>query len=261
MSNPLIEIMHSHQVARVVLNRPEVHNAFNDELIAAIAEAFKNLKKDPEVRVVILESRGKSFCSGGDLNWMKKMADYTREENLEDAKKLAEMFQAVRDFPTPVIARVHGPAYAGGVGLIAACDFAVSLRSATFAITEVKVGLAAASIAVYLLDKMKFGDLLRYILTAEIFTAEKGKEIGLIQEVVETEEEMDKWIEKICDSIRKNSPQAVAKSKELFRYLKQKDLEETQKLTIEAIADIRVSPEGQEGLKAFLEKRKPGWQI
>lgn len=249
----------SNQVARVTLTRPDVHNAFNDEMIREIIDAFEALGKDDGVRVVVLQAEGKSFCAGADLNWMSKMIEYSFEENVIDALGLAKMLKTVHDCPKPVIARVHGAAFGGGVGLITACDFACGVESALFGLTEVKLGLIPAVISPFVLQKMPTSAAQRYFLTAERFDAEEARRVGVLAEVVKDEAALDAWLDRVIDSILKNGPEAVATSKVLINTVLAFDWEKSMKLTSEMIASRRIAPEGQEGMKAFLEKRRPGW--
>jgi methylglutaconyl-CoA hydratase len=247
------------KVAFVRLNRPEMHNAFHEALISQLTQTFLEQGENQEVRVIVLCSTGKSFCAGADLNWMKKMVDYSFDENLEDAKRLAEMFRAIAECPKPVVARVQGGAFGGGVGLVACCDVAVGLASATFALSEVKLGILPATILPYLLERVGMAPLRRYALTAEPFNAEEAKRIGLLNEVAQSESELDEKISAICSALKKNSPSALLACKKLLREIAGKTPAEVRELTSLRIAEIRVSPEGQEGLRAFLEKRKPNW--
>lgn len=245
----------------VRLNLPDLHNAFNDEVIRELTEAFANVASATEVRAIVLAAEGSSFCAGGDLNWMKRMVGYTFEENLEDVSALATMLRAVRECPKPVIARVHGAAYGGGVGLVAACDIAVALESAVFCLSEVRLGLVPAVIAPYLVEKVGAGHARRYGLTAERFDAAEARRIGLVHEVFDTVETMDQWIEKTCAAMMANGPEALGVCKQVIREVRGVPWDQAEAASVRRIAERRVSAEGQEGMKAFLEKRKPGWSI
>jgi len=246
-------------VATVTLTRPELHNAFNEVVIAELAGAFRALDADESVRVVVLAAEGKSFCAGADVNWMKRMVDYSFEENLADANDMADMLRAIRECSKPVVARVHGAAIGGGVGLVAACDMAVAVRSAIFSLSEVKLGILPAVISPYVLEKIGPGAARRYGITAERFDADEARRIGLINEVVETPGELDDWIAGIAKAVRGNGPKAVAACKRILSDVAGVPWDEVQALTTKRISELRVSDEGQDGLKAFLEKRKPGW--
>lgn len=246
-------------VATVALNRPELHNAFNDDMMKELMDAFGTLGADAKVRAVVLAAEGKSFCAGADVNWMKRMVDYSFDENVADANILAKMLRAIRECPKPVIARVHGATYGGGVGLVAAADLAVAIRSATFCLSEVKLGIVPAVISPFLLEKIGPGAARRYGLTAERFTADEAKRIGLVSEVVDTPEQLDEWIGEVTRHILANGPAAVAACKKILSDVAGVAWDQAQARTTQRIAEIRISPEGQEGLKAFLEKRKPSW--
>lgn len=247
-------------VGIVTLNRPERHNAFDDAMIAELADALQAMAADPAVRVVVISSTGKSFCAGADLNWMQRAAGYGLEENRADAGELAEMLRRVTDCPKPVIARVQGPAYGGGVGLIAACDMAVATFDARFALTEVKLGLIPAVISPHVLAAIGERYARRYMLTAEVFSAAEAYRIGLIHEMVADEATLDEAVGEWIDAVLKTGPHALAECKALIRTVAGRPFgPKAIEYTVEAIARVRCSPEGQEGLAAFLQKRKPNW--
>ncbi len=246
-------------VATVTLNRPDLHNAFNDDMMKELMDAFVAVGADAKVRAVVLAAEGKSFCAGADVNWMKRMVDYSFDQNIADANILAKMLRAIRECPKPVIARVHGAAYGGGVGLIAAADMAVALRGAAFCLSEVKLGIVPAVISPFVLEKIGPGAARRYALTAERFDADEAKRLGLVSEVVDTPEQLDTWIGEVTKSILANGPAAVAACKTILSEVAGVAWDQVQARTTQRIAEIRISPEGQEGLKAFLEKRKPKW--
>ncbi|MCO6438034.1 MAG: enoyl-CoA hydratase/isomerase family protein [Phycisphaerae bacterium] len=243
----------------ITLSRPDLHNAFNEVVIDEVTEAFHKAGEDDTVRVVVLAAEGKSFCAGADVNWMKRMVDYSVDENLADAAGMANMLRTIRDCPKPVIARVHGAAIGGGVGLVTACDMAVALESAVFALTEVKLGIVPAVISPFVIEKIGPGHARRYALTSERFSAAEAKRIGLISEVVGTEQELDQWISDVTKALAANGPKALAACKKILTEVAGVSWDQVQSRTVQRIADIRVSSEGQEGLKAFLEKRKPNW--
>jgi len=254
-----LTISPGHAACIVTLSRPDLHNAFNDEMMVELTAAFEEAGSDPAVRLVVLAGQGKSFCAGADVNWMKRMIDYSFEENVRDASVLAKMLRTIRECPKPVISRVHGAAYGGGVGLIAAGDMAVALSTATFCLSEVKLGIVPAVISPFVLEKIGPAHARRYALTAERFSAAEAKRIGLVNEVVDTPEELDAWIAEIAGHVTANGPAAIAACKQILSRVGGLDWKELQAYTTEQISRIRVSPEGQEGLKAFLEKRKPSW--
>lgn len=246
-------------VARVTLRRPELHNAFNEVMIAELRETFTALNNNPQVRVVVLQAEGKSFCAGADLNWMKKMVDYTFEENVEDAQALAAMLKTIHDCTKPVIARVHGAAFGGGVGLIAACDMAVATEAAQFSLSEVKLGLLPAVISPFVMKKIGPGHAHRYFLTAERFPAAEALRIGLISQVTPDEAALDEAIDKLVQALLANGPQAVSFGKVLIEQIWHFDWDRAFDIATKMIAQRRSSEEGQEGMKAFLEKRSPNW--
>lgn len=254
-----IQVTAEGQVARVTMSRAELHNAFNEVMIRELHEAFTDLGERDEVRAIVLAGDGKSFCAGADLNWMKKMIGYTFEENVDDAHALAAMLKIIHDCPKPVIARVHGAAFGGGVGLIAACDIAVAVEPATFSLSETKLGLLPAVISPFVLKKTGPGPAHRYFLTAERFNTAEALRIGLISEVVPDAEALDGRIEAIINAILTNGPEAVSQCKTLIEEIWHFDWDRAFDIATKMIAKKRISPEGQEGMKAFLEKRSPGW--
>ncbi|RME39565.1 MAG: enoyl-CoA hydratase/isomerase family protein, partial [Planctomycetota bacterium] len=222
-------------------------------------EAFERAGKDDAVRAVVLAGTGKSFCAGADVNWMKRMVDYTFEENVQDARTMSRMLRAIRECPRPVIARVHGAAIGGGVGLVAACDLAAAREGAVFSLSEAKLGIAPAVISPFVLEKIGPGQARRLALTAERFDAVEAKRIGLIHEVAPDEAGLDAWIERAVRHIRSNGPKALSACKRLLSRVAGTDWDEVEAYTTRCIAELRASPEGQEGLRSFLEKRKPDW--
>lgn len=247
------------KIATICLNRPEAHNALNETVIQELTQAFQEAGSRSDARAVVFASKGTSFCAGGDIAWMKQAAAFSQEENLVDAGRLAAMFRAIRECPKPVIARVHGAAFGGGVGLVAAADVAVAVESAVFCFSEVRLGIMPAVIVPWVLEKTGPGPLFRYMMTAEKFSAPEAKHIGLVSEVVASIDALDKKIQAVCDEIKKGGPEAMKACKRLLQDLSDGRLEQELALTTRRIAEIRVSPEGQEGLSAFLEKRPPKW--
>lgn len=249
------------EIATVTLNRPELHNAFNAAMIQELQNAFSHFGKTSPVRAVILKGEGKSFCAGADLNWMKAMVNYTFQQNVDDAHALAAMLKTIHDCPKPVIARVHGAAFGGGVGLIAACDMAFAVESAAICLSETKLGLLPAVISPFVLKKIGAANAHRYFLTAEKFTAAEGQRIGLISEVVFEEAALDEKIDKVVQALCANGPEAVSQSKVLIEQVCHFEWERAVDITTKMIADRRISKEGQEGMLAFLEKRQPAWIV
>jgi methylglutaconyl-CoA hydratase len=246
-------------VATVTLNRPELHNAFDAQLIADLTEVFEYLNKQSAVRVMILAANGRSFSAGADLNWMQKMADYSYAENLEDAAKLANMLACLYNLNKPTIARVQGSAFGGAVGLIACCDMAIGSKMSKFCLSEVKIGLVPATISPYVISAIGARASRRYFTTAEVFSARRARRLGLLSEAV-TEEELDSTIESLIQHILRNSPSAVSAAKNIINQVENRVTDQAMlDFTCEQIAKIRVSTEGQEGLQAFLQKRPASW--
>jgi methylglutaconyl-CoA hydratase len=254
-----IEIRVEKLRATVTLNRPEVRNAFNDEVIYELTRAFHDLGGRDDVRCIVLAGNGPAFCAGADLNWMRRMASYTHRENFSDATALADMLRVIYRSPKPTIARVHGDTYAGGMGLVSACDIAIAAEQAHFCLSEVKLGLIPATISPYVLRAMGARAAHRYFLTAERFDAAEALRIGLVHQVARASD-LDRTVDAIADSLVQAGPQAVSLCKQLVHEVAEQDITtELIASTVRAIADVRVSPEGREGIQSFLEKRKPGW--
>ena len=246
-------------VATVTLNRPEVRNAFNDEVIAELTQAFTQLGQDLQVRVIVLAAVGPAFCAGADLNWMRRMADYTHAENLADAAQLAEMLRVIYSCPKPTVARIQGDVYAGGMGLVAACDMAVSVDSANFCLSEVKLGLYPATISPYVIRAMGARAAHRYFLTAERFDAIEALRIGFVHAVVAAGQ-LDEKVAEITKALVNASPNAVKECKTLLHDVAGKDIDPGLIAhTVKGIASIRASAEGKDGVQSFLQRRKPGW--
>ncbi|GAB3383775.1 enoyl-CoA hydratase-related protein [Lysobacter fragariae] len=258
MNHPLLSLREG-PVARLRLNRPELHNAFDAVLIAALTGALESVAHDDEVRVVVLEGEGASFSAGADLNWMRGMAAASEASNRDDALALARLMRALDELPKPTIARVHGAAFGGGVGLVACCDIAIGAPEAKFGLTESKLGLLPAVISPYVIEAIGARQARRWFATAEIFDAAEAKRIGLLHDVVAADA-LDAAVQRQVDLLVKAGPIAAASAKTLVRRV----AAETHRDTLDSdnaalIAKLRVSPEGQEGLGAFLDKRKPNW--
>ena len=246
-------------VGRITLDRPELRNAFDDALIRELQKSFEELQSDPAVRVVVLAGNGPAFCAGADLNWMKRMAAYGYDENLADAQALATMLATLERLPKPTIARVHGPVFAGGTGLVAACDIAVGTPEAKFCLSEAKLGLSPATISPYVIRAMGERLARRYFLTAEVFDAEEAQRIGMLSFVVPPEK-LDPAVEELVKHLLAGGPEAHAKIKALIRAVAgRRPDDDLVGETAKYIAEIRGSPEGREGIAAFLEKRKASW--
>jgi methylglutaconyl-CoA hydratase len=254
-----LEISRLDKTAIVTLNRPDVRNAFNETSIAEIGHAFRELGADESVRVIVLAASGPAFCAGADLNWMKKMAGYTYEENRADALLLAGMLRTIYLCPKPVVAKIQGDCYAGGMGLVAACDIAVTVDSANFCLSEVKLGLIPATISPYVIKAMGENAARRYFLTAERFSAQEARRIGFVQEAVPADA-LDATVDGIVKALTSASPNAVKEAKRLVRDVAGMPLNDALIAdTAVRIAASRASAEAREGVQSFLEKRKPSW--
>lgn len=247
-------------VGVITLNRPEIRNAFDDALIASLTAALKEMDADASVRAVLLAGNGPAFCAGADLNWMKRMAGYGYEQNLADARALAAMLKTLDRMSKPTVARVHGPAFAGGTGLAAACDIAVGSTEAVFALTEVKIGLSPATISPYVIRAIGERAARRYFHTGERFGAEEALRLGMLSSV-STPERLDVEIDEILKHLVQGGPEAHRKIKDLISVVSRGGPVSDALIddTAQRIAEIRVSPEGRDGIGSFLEKRKPGW--
>jgi methylglutaconyl-CoA hydratase len=255
----MLNVKTSGGVARVTLDRPEIRNAFDDALIAALTSALRELDADDSVRAVVLAGNGPAFCAGADLNWMKRMATYGYEQNLADARALAEMLRTLDRMAKPTLARVHGPAFAGGVGLVAACDIAIGVPEAKFCLSEAKLGLSPATISPYVVRAMGERMARRYFLTAEVFDAAEAYRLGLLSGISPSEK-LDGEIDGILKHLTQGGPRALSKIKDLISTVASGAVDNSMiEDTAKRIAEIRVSPEGREGIASFLEKRKPSW--
>ena len=261
MQYSTLELAISEHIATVTLNRPEVRNAFNETMIAELTDAFSQLQTRDDVRAIVLAANGPAFCAGADLNWMKKMASFSDEENLADARRLADMLAAVYRTSQPVIARVSGDAYAGGVGLAAACDIVVAADTARFCLSEARLGLIAATIAPYVIRALGERASRRYFTTAEPFECMTAHRLGLVHEMVSADA-LDAAVQKLAAALCANGPQAVRESKRLVQDIAGRSLDEALiDDTAGRIARIRASTEAREGVAAFLEKRAPAWRV
>lgn len=260
----MLELTYTHvrvdtqrDVATVTLNRPELHNAFNEALIGELTDLFERIGRDEETRVVVLSGAGRSFCAGGDLNWMQKSASYTKKQNLEDAKRLSGMLHAVNECPKPVVARIQGNALGGGAGLVAACDIAIAADSAQFGFTEVKLGIVPAAIGPFVVRKIGESHARHHFLLGDRFDAAEARAIGLVHAVAPASA-LDARLAEILRGLGTSGPRAMGEAKALVRTMVDHP-EGADRTCVDTIARLRVGAEGQEGLKAFLEKRKAKW--
>ena len=260
MKYQTLELTRHATLATVSLNRPEVRNAFNEVSIAELTDVFLTLGADVSIRAIVLAANGPVFCAGADLQWMQKMASYSHAENLADATRLAEMLSAVYLCPKPVVAKVQGDCYAGGMGLVAACDIAVAADQVQFCLSEVRLGLIPATISPYVIRAMGEQAARRYFLTAEKISAQEAHRIGFVHETSGAEA-MDLKVDDMARALMANGPNAVQQAKRLVREMAGRPIDRAVSIdTAERISHVRASEEGLEGIKAFIEKRKPKWQ-
>lgn len=258
MNYETIEVMKDKNVVTVTLNRPEVHNAMNETLMKELTNCFKKLDKDDNIRIVILTGNGKSFCAGADLNWMKNMANYSVEENIEDSRLLLDLFEAIYKCSKPVIGRINGHAFGGGLGLLAVCDINVATSGLKFAFSEVKLGIIPSVISTFIGKRIGVANMRRLFITGEKFDSEYAKGIGLIDDIA-SEDKFDSKINDYVEQLRSSGPRAIKEVKNLVDKYIEMDLEKYKTFTVNKISELRVSKEGQEGINAFLEKRKSRW--
>lgn len=256
--NRYIKTEREGEILTVTLNRPEVRNAFDEELIEELTKCFAAISQDEDIQVIVLTGAGSSFCAGADLHWMEKVGQYSVEENYADARQLDDMFHIIDSCPKPVVAKVNGAAMGGGIGLVAVSDLVVATIDAKFGFTEVRLGLVPAVISPYVMRKIGLSHVRELFLTGERFSASKAKEIGLVHHVVEAGS-LDERVARCVAEILKGGAKAQAACKAWMQILAEGDLEKVREQSARLIAKLRVSQEGQEGIKAFLEKRKPPW--
>lgn len=245
-------------IVRIVLNRPKLHNAFNDEMIKGLIKAFEDIEKDESLRLVTITGEGRSFCAGADLNWMKKMVDYTDEENYQDSLLLAKLFESINNCSLPVLAKVNGAALGGGTGVIAACDFVLSAKSAKFGFTEVRLGLIPAVISPFVIAKIGESNARAWFLSGNRFDAITAKKMGLVHDICmldSLDEEFESLIEKFLGA----GPKASREAKKLIKNVLTIERKDVTDFTCKTISRIRTSEEGQEGMQALLDKRAANW--
>ena len=254
-----LQVEHTGAVTRITLNRPEVRNAFNDETIALLTQAFEAVAGQAHTRAVVLAGAGKAFCAGADLSWMRVMADYSWEQNRADAQALADMLWAIYSCPVPVVGRIHGDCYAGGVGLAAVCDVLVAADAVTFCLSEAKLGLLPGTISPYVIRALGEQAARRYFVTAEKFSAAQAQALGFVHEVCAADV-LDAKVDEVVAALVANGPMAVRACKKLVQDMAGQPITPAlREDTARRIADIRASDEGKEGLQSFLQKRKPAW--
>lgn len=258
MSEALLIDRDERGVVTLTLHRPEVRNAFDSDLMQTLADAVDDLATDPDVRVLVLTGAGSVFSAGADLNWMSSLVDYTFEENVADSRRFEAMLRAVDDFPAPTVARVNGHALGGAAGLLACVDIAVAVRGSLFGFTEVRLGIAPALISAYVQPRIGTSQARRYFLTGERFDADRAKELGLVSEVCEAED-LDEVFGGVVSQLLAAGPIAQREAKQLIRQIDRLDRDDSRQLRLELIARLRVSDEGQEGMHAFFDKRRPAW--
>ena len=246
------------RIGRVTFNRPEIHNAFNGTVISEMTDVFARIAKDDDLRLVLLTGEGKSFCAGADLNWMRGVVKQSFEENLAESNALADLFYAIYSCPRPVIGRINGAAIGGGTGFVAVCDIAIAARSARFSFSEVKIGVVPACIGPYVVKKMGEGKARELFITGERMNGDRAYEVGLVNRVVD-DDQLDQAVNDLTKSVLSSGPEAVSMAKRLVSTVPDMTPEEFKPFTAEMIAKLRVSDEGQEGMDAFLNKRKPNW--
>ena len=259
MNYETVQLKKDDDIATITLMRPEVHNAMNEQLMRELTTCFKRIQKDESIRVIILTGAGKSFCAGADLNWMKSMVSFSKEENIKDSRLLLDLYETIYQCDKPVIGKINGHAFGGGLGLVAVCDIAIAAPDCKFAFSETKLGIIPSVISTYVLRRiMGPTHVRRLFLTGERFTSEYAEKIGLVDYVVE-ESNINETILKYCSILRSSGPIAIKEVKSLINAYEILSRKEYMQHTVKKIAELRVSTEGQEGINAFLEKRKTEW--
>ena len=258
MKYDTIDMHKEKNITTVKLNRPDVHNAMNEKLIKELTSCFKELYNDDNTRIIVLTGNGKSFCAGADLHWMKGMMRYSKEENIKDSSLLLHLYETIYNCSKPVIGRINGSAFGGGIGLLAVCDIVIAVPDCKFSFSEVKLGIIPAVISTYVVRRIGISNMKRLFITGERFDSNYAKEIGLVDHIVSEHDLNDvirQYIELLCFS----GPKAIIEVKNLINAYEKFDLEKYKEFTVKKIAELRISEEGQEGMNAFLEKRKAKW--
>ena len=246
-------------IATISLNRPEIHNAMNEKLMKDLTKVFHEISKDDAIRIIVLTGKGSSFCAGADLNWMKSMVNYSKAENMRDSRLLLDLYESIYQCPKPVIAKVNGHAFGGGIGLFAVCDITFAIPGCKFAFSETKLGIIPSVISTYIYRRINaVASVRRLFITGERFNSEYANQIGLIDFVV-NEDEIDEKIQKYITILRSSGPKSIIEVKNLINEYEKLPIDKYKEYTVEKIAELRVSTEGQEGINAFLEKRKSEW--
>lgn len=259
MEYTTIEVKKQERTAIILLNRPDVHNAMNEPLMRELTDCFRKLNNDDNIRVIILSGNGKSFCAGADLNWMKSMVNYSKEENIRDSRLLVDLYESIYNCEKPTIAKVNGHAFGGGLGLFAVCDIVFTIPDCKFAFSETKLGIVPSVISTYVLRRVhSLSHVRRLFITGERFSSEYAEKMGLIDYVVQPEK-IDEQIQKYVSLLKTSGPKAISQVKRLLQAYEHHSIEDYKKYTVEKISELRVSDEGQEGINAFLEKRKARW--
>lgn len=253
------EVLEKDKILNITLRRPEAHNAMNPEIITGLTKVFKSLEKNKSIRAVVLRGEGSSFCAGGDLNWMRKSLDFSLADNLKDTKKLSDMYESIFQCHVPVLALIHGNVFGGGLGLVAVCDIVASDLDTKFCFSELKLGLVPSIISPYVLRKIPEALARQFMLTAEIFKAHQALTMNLVH-FVGAKLEAEAFIQERLKLILSNAPDATGLTKNIIQKIKTSSWVAQRSLTVKTIAQRRVSKEGQEGMNAFFEKRKPSWQ-
>jgi methylglutaconyl-CoA hydratase len=246
-------------IVTISLNRPDVHNAMNDVLMNELTSCFKDLSTDSTASIIILTGNGKSFCAGADLTWMKRMVSYSKAENKKDSHLLLDMYETLYSCPKPLIGRINGAAFGGGIGLLAVCDITITIPEVKFAFSEAKLGIIPSVISTFVAPRMTPADMRRLFITGERFDSAVAHDVGLIDLIV-SPENFDTAVQSCVDQVRSSGPVAVKEVKCLIQNLQEMDVKKYKEYTVDKISELRVSSEGQEGISAFLEKRKPNWK-
>jgi len=258
MKYSTLKLKHDKNVLTIFLNRPDVHNAMNEKLMTELIDCFKKINEDKKTRIVIITGTGKSFCAGADLNWMKNMVNYSFEENVKDSKLLLDLYNSIYNCKKPVIAKVNGHAFGGGIGLFAACDLAIATSECKFAFSEVKLGIIPSVISTFIVRRIGLSNMKRLFLTGERIDSEYAQKIGLV-DFIAIPDKIDEIVNKYITIFNSSGPNAMIQVKDLVNNYEKKTIENYKEHTVKKISELRVSEEGQEGINAFLEKRKSKW--